>query len=92
MEAKDLTELVSSVRPPLAIAGKAGRGPGMLESEVEEVTTRDADVASDDCGGVKPVICSAMFAPVAQGSQGVPLEPQPVLLFLTPLEQTVQTR
>ena len=56
MEAKDLTELVSSVRPPLAIAGKAGRGPGTLESEVEEVTTRDADVASDDCGGVKPVI------------------------------------
>ena len=60
MDAKDLTELVSSVRPPLAMAGRAGRGPGTLESEVEEVTARDV-VASDEPGGVKPVIWSAIL-------------------------------
>ena len=55
MEAKDLTEVASSVRfPAAAMAGKAGRGPGTLESEVE-VTASDAEVSPDDPGGENPV-------------------------------------
>lgn len=59
MDAKDLTELVSSVRPPLAMAGIAGRGPGTLESEVEDVTASEV-AASEEPGGVNPVIWSVI--------------------------------
>ena len=46
------------------MAGKAGRGPGTLESEVE-VIAKEADVYSDEPGGEKPVIWPVIFAPVA---------------------------
>ena len=55
MDANDLTEVVSSVRlPAAAMAGRAGRGPGTLESEVEVIAS-DAEVSPDDPGGEKPV-------------------------------------
>ena len=73
VDAKDLTETVSSVRPPwAAMAGIAGRGPGTLESEVE-VIAKEPGVSSDDPGGEKPV--PAMFALAVGTRKGNPSAP-----------------
>ena len=68
VDAKDLTEVASSVRlPAAAMAGMAGRGPGTLESEVEVIAS-DAEVSPDDPGGEKPV--PAMIALAVETRKG----------------------
>ena len=69
VEANDLTELPSSACPLLTRAGKAGRGPGPLESEVA-VIARESGVSSDVPGGEKPV--PAMLALAVGTRKGRP--------------------